>query len=150
MGSPPSTNSPYNLCPHRPSHLALGHPFLYMYSYPTLFFIYLVIVQSLLFPTFTYIIFVTFSDLLFLEKKPLSPLVESFLYILCFLTSSINLEYPTIHVPSIFEFVYFVTPLAQFKHMSSHPPGAISSFTVTATHTSHISPTKGSPGLTTY
>jgi hypothetical protein len=49
MGPPPSTNSPCNLRPHRPSHLALGHPFLYLYTHPKLFFIYLVIVKSLCF-----------------------------------------------------------------------------------------------------
>jgi hypothetical protein len=49
MGPPPSTSSPCNLCPHRPSHLALGHPFLYLYTHPKLFFIYLVIVKILCF-----------------------------------------------------------------------------------------------------
>jgi hypothetical protein len=49
MGPPPSTSSPRNLCPHRPSHLALGHLFLYLYTHPKLFFIYLVIVKILCF-----------------------------------------------------------------------------------------------------
>jgi hypothetical protein len=47
MGPPPSTRSPRNLRPHRPSHLALGHPFLYLYTHPKLFFIHLVIVKNL-------------------------------------------------------------------------------------------------------
>jgi hypothetical protein len=37
------------LHPHRPSHLTLGHLFLYLYTQPKLFFIYLVIVKSLCF-----------------------------------------------------------------------------------------------------
>jgi len=47
MGPPPFTSSLRNLCPHRPIHLALGHPFLYLYTHPKLFFIYLASVKIL-------------------------------------------------------------------------------------------------------
>jgi hypothetical protein len=53
MGPPPSTSSPCNLHPHRPIHIAPGHPFLYLYTHPKLFFIYLVIIQKPSFPAFT-------------------------------------------------------------------------------------------------
>jgi hypothetical protein len=49
MGPPPSTSSLRNLFPHMPSHLALGHLFLYLYTHPKLLFIYLVIVKILCF-----------------------------------------------------------------------------------------------------
>ena len=49
MGAPPSTSSPRKFHPHRPSHLTLGHPFLYLYTHLKLFFIYLVIVKSVCF-----------------------------------------------------------------------------------------------------
>jgi hypothetical protein len=52
MDPPPSTNSLHKLCPHRPSHCALGHLFLYLYTHSKLFFIYLVIVKSLHFHHF--------------------------------------------------------------------------------------------------
>jgi hypothetical protein len=49
MGRPPSTSSLHNLCPHKPSHLAPRHLFLYLYTHPKLFFIYFVIVKILCF-----------------------------------------------------------------------------------------------------
>jgi hypothetical protein len=114
MGPPPSTSSPHNLCPHRPSHLALGHPFLYLYTHPKLFFIHLVIVKA--FVSNIYIaFFITLGDLLFPGKATHVALGWGTHYLLLSLTSFINPEYPTVHVPLISDFVHFVTPLAQFN-----------------------------------
>jgi hypothetical protein len=144
MGPPPSTSSPHNLRPHRPSHMTSGHPFLYLHTYPKLFLIHLVIIQSLFISIIYLILVVTFSDLPFPAMQPLSPLVGAFCYLLLSSTSSINPEYPTVHTPLISEFVHFVTHLAQFKPTSSSPPDARSRFMVAATHTLHISSTKSS------
>jgi hypothetical protein len=78
MGPPPSTSSPRNLRPHRPSHLTLGHLFLYLYTHPKLFFIHLVIVKSLFFQYFHSFLIVALGDLLFLARQPMSPLVGAF------------------------------------------------------------------------
>jgi hypothetical protein len=115
MGPPPSTSSPHNLCPHRPSHLALGHPFLYLHTYPKLFFIHLVIVQSLCFQHLHSFLLSPLATFFFSGKETHVALGWGILYLLLLLTSSINPEYPTVHVPLISEFVHFVMPLAQFN-----------------------------------
>jgi hypothetical protein len=114
MGPPPSTSSPRNLCPHRPSHLALGHPFLYLYTHPKLFFIHLVIVKSLCFQHLHSFCCHPWRPS-FPGKATHVTLGWGIHYLLLMLTSSINPEYPTVHVPLISEFVHFVMPLAQFN-----------------------------------
>jgi hypothetical protein len=114
MGPPPSTNSPSKLRPNRPNHITLGHPFLYLYTHPKLFFIYLVNCKKPLFPAFTYLFVVTFGDLLpFLANATHVALGWGTPYHLPLLTSSIYSEYPTGHLPLPSEFVHFVPPLAQ-------------------------------------
>jgi hypothetical protein len=114
MGSPPSTYFPRNLCPHRPSHLTLGHPFLYLHTCPKLFFIHLVIVQNLCFQF--YIVFCRHLwRTSFPRKETHVSLGWGIHYLLLLLISSINPEYTIVHVPLISEFVHFVTPLAQFN-----------------------------------
>jgi hypothetical protein len=100
MGPPPSTNSPHNLRPHRPSQLTLGNPFLYLYDSSHL------ILYS--FGNCTKPFFLSF-------KSTLVTLGWGIHYLLLLLTSSINPEYPAVHVPTISEFVHFVMPLAQFN-----------------------------------
>jgi hypothetical protein len=73
MGPPPSTSSPRNLCPHRPSHLALGHPFLYLYTHPKLFFIHLVIVKSLCFQHLLRFLLSPFMTFFFWQSNPCLP-----------------------------------------------------------------------------
>jgi hypothetical protein len=67
-GPPPSTSSLSKLCPTRANHLTLGHPFLYLYTYPKLFFIYCT--NTFCFQQLHYLFIVTFGDLLpFLAKR---------------------------------------------------------------------------------
>jgi hypothetical protein len=73
MGPPPSTSSPRNLRPHRPSHLALGHPFLYLYTHPKLFFIYLVIVKSLCFQHLLSFLLSPLMTFFFWQSNPCLP-----------------------------------------------------------------------------
>jgi hypothetical protein len=75
MGPPPSTSSPRKLRPNWPNHITLGHPFLYLYTHPKLFFIYLVHCKNPLFPAFTSPFVATFDDLLpfFGKRKPCHP-----------------------------------------------------------------------------
>jgi hypothetical protein len=40
MGPPPFISFPRNFCPPWGTHFTLGHPFLYLYIFPTLFIIY--------------------------------------------------------------------------------------------------------------
>ena len=114
MGPPPSTSYPCTMHPYRPSHIALGHPFLYLYTHPKLFFIYLVHCKKPLFLAFTYLFVVTFGDILpFLANATLVTLGWGTPYHLLLLTSSINSEYSTGQLPLLSEFVHFVPPLAQ-------------------------------------
>jgi hypothetical protein len=84
MGPPPSTSSPHNLRPHRPSHLALGHPFLYLHTYPKLFFIHLVIVQSLCFQHLHSFLLSPLATFLFRQSNPCRPwLGNSFTFYSC-------------------------------------------------------------------
>jgi hypothetical protein len=68
-----------------------------------------------LFPAFTYLFVVTLDDLIFSGEETHVALGWGIHYLLLFLTSSVNPEYPTVHVPTISEFVHFFTPLAQFN-----------------------------------
>jgi hypothetical protein len=114
MGPPPSISSPSKLCPNRPNHFALGHPFLYLYTHPQLFFIHLVLVKSLCFqhlPIFLSPPLATFLP--FLENATHVTLGWGTPYHLLPLTSSIYSECPTGHLPMLSEFVHFVPPLAQ-------------------------------------
>jgi hypothetical protein len=124
MGAPPSTSSPRKLCPNRPNHIPFGHPFLYLYTHPKLFFIYLVLCKNPLFPTFTYPFVITFDDLLpfFLENATHVSLGWGTPYHLPLLTSSIYSKYPTGHLPLPSEFVHFVLPLAQLIPCLVVPP----------------------------
>jgi hypothetical protein len=115
MGAPPSTYFPSNLRPHRPCHIALGHPFLYLYTSPNLFFTHLVIVQNICFQPLHSFLSSPLATLFFLEKETHVTLVWGIHYILLMLTFSINPEYPIVHVPLISKFVHFVRPLAQFN-----------------------------------
>jgi hypothetical protein len=115
MRPPPSTYFPCNLYPHRPSHVELGHPFLYLYAHPQLFFIYLVIVQNLCFQPFLSFFVVTFGNIPFVEKATHVALGWGIHYLILLLTLSINPEYLTVQLPLISEFVHFVTPLAQLN-----------------------------------
>jgi hypothetical protein len=114
MGPPPSTDSPRKLHPNRPNHIALGHPFLYLYTHPKLFFIYLIHCKKPLFLAFTYPFVITFDDLLpFLENATHVTLGWGTPSHLPLLTSSIYFKYPIGHLPLPSEFVHFVPPLAQ-------------------------------------
>jgi hypothetical protein len=143
MGSPPSTSSPCNLHPHRKRHLALGHPFFYLYTHPKLLFIYLVIVKILCLQHLLRFLSSPLMTLFFLQHNACFPWLGN-PYPLLILTSFINPEYPTVHVPMIFNFVHFVTPLAQFNPMSSRPSDTRYNFIVYANHPSNVPPTKGS------
>jgi hypothetical protein len=79
MGPPSSTRSPHNLHPHRPSHISLGHPFLYLYTHPKLFFIHLVILESLCFHPLHSFLLSPLANFIFQQKKPMSPLVGAFI-----------------------------------------------------------------------
>jgi hypothetical protein len=114
MGPPPSTSSPSKLRPNRPNHITLGHPFLYLYTHPKIFFIYLVHCKKPLFPAFTYPFVITFDDLLpFVANATHVSLGWGTSYHLPLLTSSIYSKYPKGHLPFPSEFVHFVPPLAQ-------------------------------------
>jgi hypothetical protein len=114
MGPPPPTISPHNLCPHKPSHLPLGHPFFYLHTYPKLFFIHLVIVQNLSFQHLHSFLLSPLATFFFSKETPVT-LGWGIHYLLLLLTSSINPEYPPVHVPTISDFVHFFMPLAQFN-----------------------------------
>jgi hypothetical protein len=73
ISPPPSTSSLHNLLPHRPSHLALGHPFLYLYAHPKLFFIYLVIVKILYFQHFLSFLSSPLTTFFFWKFNPCHP-----------------------------------------------------------------------------
>jgi hypothetical protein len=73
MGPPPPTSSPRNLCPHRPSHLALGHPFLYLYTHPKLLFIHSVIVKSLCFHHLLRFLWSPLTTFFFWKRNPCRP-----------------------------------------------------------------------------
>jgi hypothetical protein len=78
MGPPTSTFFPSNLHPHQPSHLALGHLFLYLHSYPKLFFIHLVIVQNLCFLHFNSFMLSPLVTFLFRQRNPCRPWLGNF------------------------------------------------------------------------
>jgi hypothetical protein len=59
----------HNLCPHRPSHISLGNPFLFLYTQPKLFFIYLVIVKILCFHHLLIFFIITLDGLIFPRKQ---------------------------------------------------------------------------------
>jgi hypothetical protein len=112
MGPPPSTSSPSKLCPTRANHITLGHPFLYLYTYPKLFFIYC----TNAFVSSSYITFLssplaTFFP--FWKNATHVTLGWGTTYHLPLMTSSISSEYPTGHLPLPSEFIHFVPPLAQ-------------------------------------
>jgi hypothetical protein len=65
----------HNLHPNRPSHLSLGHPFLYLYTQPKLFFISLVIVKILCFQHLLSFFSSPLMTFFSLETQPMSPLV---------------------------------------------------------------------------
>jgi hypothetical protein len=50
MGPPPFIQFSQSFCPHWGIHFTLGHPFLYLYIFPTFF-----IVQMPVFPVFTFV-----------------------------------------------------------------------------------------------
>jgi hypothetical protein len=81
MGPPPSTSSPSKLCPTRANHITLGHPFLYLYTYPKI--ILYLLYKRLCFQQLHYLFVVTFGDLLpfFGKTQPMSPLVGALLII---------------------------------------------------------------------
>jgi hypothetical protein len=114
MGPPPSTSSPRKLCATQENHITLGHPFLYLYTYPKLFFIYC----TNAFVSSSYITFlssplVTFFP--FLANATHVTLGWGTLYHLSLLTSSIFSKYPIGHLPLSSEFIHFVPPLAQLR-----------------------------------
>jgi hypothetical protein len=112
MGPPPSTSSPSKLCPTWANHITLGHPFLYLYTHPKLFFIYCTnAFVSSIYITFLSSPLATFFP--FLENATHVTLGWGTPYHLPLLTSSISSEYPTGHLPLPSEFVHFVPPLAQ-------------------------------------
>ena len=114
MGPPPSTSSPSKLHPAQANHITLGHPFLYLYTHPKLFFIHMVNCKMPLFPAFAYLFVVTIGGLLpFLENATHVSLGWGTPYHLPLLTSSIYSEYPIGHLPLPSKFVHFVPPLAQ-------------------------------------
>jgi hypothetical protein len=61
----------------RPSHLTLGHPFLYLHSCPNLFFILLIIVQTL-FPHFHSFLLSPLATFLFRQRNPCHPWLGNF------------------------------------------------------------------------
>jgi hypothetical protein len=73
MEPPPSTIFPHTLCPHKPNHLTFRHPFLYMHTYPKLFFIHLVIVQSLCFQHLLIFLLSPLATFLFRHNNPHHP-----------------------------------------------------------------------------
>jgi hypothetical protein len=142
MGPPPSTCFPSNLCPHRPSHLALGHPFMYLHSYPKLLFIPLVIVQNLCFPHLHIFLLLPLATFLFWQSNPCRPWLGHFLRPTLF---------DIIHKPQVSCSPY-TSDLCVCP--SCHASGTIypslviplmldSVSQVVATHLLHISPTKG-------
>jgi hypothetical protein len=80
MGPPPSTNSPNKLFPTWANHVTLGHPFLYFYTHPKLFFIYCT-------NAFVFSIYISFLSspletfFPFWKTQPMSPLVGALLII---------------------------------------------------------------------
>jgi hypothetical protein len=143
MGPPPSTCFPSNLHPHRPSHLALGHPFLYLHSYPNLFFIPLVIVQNLCFPHLHSFLLSPLVTFLFRQSNPCRPWLGHFSpptlvdiihkpRVSCSPYTSDLCVCPSCHTSSTI-YPSLVIPL-MLDSVSQ----------VVATHPLHISPTKGS------
>jgi hypothetical protein len=113
MGPPPQTSFSSNLHTYRPSYLTLGHPFLYLHTHPKSLFIHLVIVQSL---SFQYLhSFLSPLATFFSYESTHVALGSSIHSVLPLFTSSINPDYPIVHIPMISMFVHLVMPLAHFN-----------------------------------
>jgi hypothetical protein len=112
MGPPPSTSSPSELCPTWDNHITLGHPFLYLYTYPKLFFIYC----TNAFVSSSYINFLSSPLATFFPFWPTVTHVTlgwGTTYHPPLMKSSISSEYPIGHLTLPSEFIHFVLPLAQ-------------------------------------
>jgi hypothetical protein len=98
--------------PYRANHITLGHLFLYLYTYPKLFFIYCT--NAFVSSSYITLFVVTFGDLIpFLANETHVTVGWGTTYHLPLMTSSISSEYPTGHLPLPSEFIHFVPPLAQ-------------------------------------
>jgi hypothetical protein len=96
----------HNLHPNMPIHLSLGHPFLYLYTQPKLFFIYLI--SKILCFQHLLIFFIISLDGLLLswKRNPCHPWLGNPLY---FHTDIVHKpEVSQVHIPMISEFVHFV------------------------------------------
>jgi hypothetical protein len=110
MGPPPFISFPRNFCPPWGTHFTLGHLFLYLYIFPTLFILYCTnafisgsfLLSSLLAIYFPFWPYATHVTLGWSITSP-SPL----------LASSISSEYYPGHLPLPSKFVHLVPPLAQ-------------------------------------
>jgi hypothetical protein len=110
MGPPPFISFPRNFCPPWGTHFTLGHPFLYFVHLSHIYSLF--IVQTPLFPVFTFV--VTVGDLLsFWPHATHVTLGWSITSHLPPPTSSISSEYYPGHLPLSSEFVHLVPPLAQ-------------------------------------
>jgi hypothetical protein len=110
MGPPAFISFPRNFCPPWGTHFTLGHSFLYLYIFPTLFLIYCTnafISGSLLSSSLlaTYFPFWPYATHVTLGWSITSHLPSS--------ASSISSEYYPGHLPLPSEFVHLVLPLAQ-------------------------------------
>jgi hypothetical protein len=72
-GSPTLHLFSTQLAPSLASHLALGHPFLYLHTYPNLFFIHLVIVQNLCFQHLHSFLLLPLATFFFRQSNPSHP-----------------------------------------------------------------------------
>ena len=63
----------HNLRPNMPIHLTLGHLFMYLYTHPKLFFIYLVIVKILCFQHLLSFLLSALTTLFFGKRNPCHP-----------------------------------------------------------------------------
>jgi hypothetical protein len=98
MGPPPFISFPRNFCPPWGTHFTLGHPFLYLYIFPT--FIHYLLYKRLYFQLFTFV--VTVGDLLsFWPHATHVTLGWSITSHLSSPTSSISSEYYPDHLPFI-------------------------------------------------
>jgi hypothetical protein len=110
MGPPPFISFPRNFCPPWGTHFTLGHPFLYLYIFPTNYSLF--IVQTHLFSVLCFCRHCWRPTFLLATRNPCHPWLEHY-FSFTPPASSISSEYYPGHLPLSSEFVHLVPPLAQ-------------------------------------